>query len=62
MTDLAHLTAAYIERRPRKTWLLVLVAGPCNGPDYAQAPRLPFSNKREARAYCDARGIQPLNF
>lgn len=53
---------AYIERGARKTWNLVIVEAPCNGPDYAKAPRLAFSNKVEAKAHCKAQGIQPWNF
>ncbi|MCJ2084877.1 hypothetical protein MKK88_02565 [Methylobacterium sp. E-005] len=50
------------ERAARKTFNLVICERPCAGPAYVSAPRLPFSNKTEARAYCAAHGIQPWNF
>lgn len=52
---------AYLEKAIRG-FNLAIVAGPCNGPAYINAPRVPVADKKAARAYCKANGIKPWNF
>lgn len=53
---------AYFERTACKSFRIAICAGPCNGADYSNAPRIQVGSKSEARAYCKANGIKPWNF
>jgi hypothetical protein len=52
----------YFYNGPKKTFTLHICPGPCQGVDFQNAKVIAVSGKREARAICKARKIQPWNF
>lgn len=53
---------AYLHRAPGKTWVLTLVAKPCNGAEFQAGEKIVVSGKREANSICKARKATPHNF
>ena len=53
---------AYLHAAPKKTFILTIVARPCNGAEFQNGEKIVVSGKREANAICKARGATPHNF
>ena len=53
---------AYLHKAPKNSWVLTIVAKPCNGTEFQNGEKITVSGKREAAAICKARNLKAWNF
>jgi hypothetical protein len=56
------MIAYFHKARGKGNFELTICAAPCNGLEFQQGERIAVTGKKEAKAICKARNIQPYNF